>query len=66
MKRVRLWLSYVGYAYRNRALGLRAAWPGRLQRLWMQGDPTGEVRELTRRIILELSLKDAEHGDDTS
>jgi hypothetical protein len=40
--------AYIRYALRYRT------WPSRLQRLHMQGDPTGEVRRIADQIIAEI------------
>jgi len=45
---IQLWLSYIRYAIRYRQ------WPGRIQRLYMQGDPTGEVKALADSIFREI------------
>jgi hypothetical protein len=45
-------LAYISYALRYRT------WPSRLQRLHMQGDPTGEVRRVADQIIAEIEADD--------
>lgn len=45
---MRLWLAYLRYAVRWHC------WPSRLQRLYMQGDPTGEVRRTADEILRQL------------
>lgn len=45
-------LAYLRYALRYRA------WPSRLQRLHMQGDPTGEVKRVADQIIREIESED--------
>jgi hypothetical protein len=52
MTTVKLWLSCL--RYRRRA----GRWPSRLQRLYMQGDPTGEVRATADAILAEIRAED--------
>jgi|HubBroStandDraft_3_1064219.scaffolds.fasta_scaffold731467_3 hypothetical protein len=49
MKHLRLWMAYIDYARRG-----NFGWPSRLQRLFMQGDPTGEVARISAAIRGEL------------
>lgn len=45
---MRYWLAYVRYRLSS------GRWPSRLQRLYMQSDPTGEVRRISDAILKEL------------
>jgi hypothetical protein len=45
---MRLWLAYLGYRLRYKS------WPSRLQRLYMQGDPTGEVKAVADAVLAEI------------
>jgi hypothetical protein len=52
MATVKLWLSYLRY------WRWTGQWPSRLQRLYMQGDPTGEVRATADAILTEIRTED--------
>lgn len=54
IRHARLWLAYLNYAHK-----WHFGWPGRLQRLHMQGDPTGEVERLSAAIRKELRDEEA-------
>jgi hypothetical protein len=41
-------LAYIGYWRKYQT------WPSRMQRLHMQGDPTGEVRRFADQVLAEL------------
>jgi hypothetical protein len=45
-------IAYIRYALRYRG------WPSRLQRLHMQGDPTGEVRRVADEIIRQIESEE--------
>jgi hypothetical protein len=49
---VKLWLSYLRY------WRWTGQWPSRLQRLYMQGDPTGEVRAISDAVLAEIRAED--------
>jgi hypothetical protein len=53
---VKLWLSCLRYWRQNRR------WPSRLQRLYMQGDPAGEVRAVADAILEEIRNEDNPEG----
>jgi hypothetical protein len=53
-RRIKLWMAYLNYARK-----WHFGWPGRLQRLHMQGDPTGEVARLVAAIRKELEDEEA-------
>lgn len=46
------WGGYIRYLIRERH------WPSRLQRLFMQGDPTGEVQATADAIIRQMKAED--------
>lgn len=48
---MRLWLAYLRYAIRWHH------WPSRIQRLFMQGDPNGEVQATADAIILQMKAE---------
>lgn len=54
IRRARLWLAYLNYARK-----WHFGWPGRLQRLHMQGDPTGEVARVSAAVRKELEDEEA-------
>lgn len=49
---MRYWLAYIRYKLSY------GTWPSRLQRLYMQGDPTGEVRRTADAWLKEIEDED--------